>query len=442
MLHLYLFCPVQQQRFSVTTADWPLFHARLMAWIKDWPYFAVYENQRGKGWDQPFRALCAKQSLKPEGADAFSQIQNWQDHAQMPIALCLSYDLKNQVERLESTNPDRIHAPLYLAFEAEVEVVYANEQLSITAENPEQVFLAIHSILPIEARTHFFEGQVNCGMAEAEYLDKVNKVRQHIEEGDVYELNLCVEFFSDACKLDMLQAYFALRQRSAVPMSAFLKFDSLYVLSASPERFLQKQGDILVSQPIKGTRPRAKDPEQDLALREELLRSEKDRAENVMIVDLVRNDLAHSCIPGTVKVPELFGIYSFPQVHQMISEVRGQLRPEVHGIEAMKSCFPMGSMTGAPKVMAMQLIEGLENAKRGIYSGSIGVLEANGDFDLNVVIRTLVYNEKDSALSFQAGGAITYDSKPEEEWREILIKASAIHDMLAQATYPQDLPVT
>lgn len=216
---------------------------------------------------------------------------------------------------------------------------------------------------------------------------------------------------------------------SEVPFAAFLKTASIYTLCASPERFLQKIGEKLLTQPIKGTRKRGASAAEDTLLKKELLDSEKDRAENVMIVDLVRNDLTRSCKYGSIQVEELFGIYSFTNVHQMISTVSGILRPEVHWADAIRYAFPMGSMTGAPKVRAMQLIEEIEESKRGIYSGSIGVIFPNGDFELNVVIRTLLYHEKDAYLSVHAGGAITYDSKAEEEYEEIQTKLSNIRKL-------------
>ena len=202
------------------------------------------------------------------------------------------------------------------------------------------------------------------------------------------------------------------------------------MLCGSPERFLRKEGDLLVTQPIKGTRKRSSDPETDAKIKAELASSEKDRSENVMIVDLVRNDLAHHCLPGSIQVTELFGIHSFPTVHQMISTVEGRLPAGNNGIGALRDAFPMGSMTGAPKVMAMQLIEHFEQTRRGLFSGAVGYFAPGGDFDFNVVIRSLQYNAATNYLSCSVGGAIVYDSVPEQEYEECLIKMSAIKKVL------------
>jgi para-aminobenzoate synthetase component 1 len=210
-----------------------------------------------------------------------------------------------------------------------------------------------------------------------------------------------------------------------------LKFNDKYLLSASPERFLQKKGDTVTSMPIKGTIKRDGNPVKDEMLRTELRNNIKEQAENVMIVDLVRNDLTRSCTPGTIKVNELFQVYTFPKVHHLVSTVSGVLKPDVNGIDALRNAFPMGSMTGAPKVKVMQLTEQYEYSKRGIYSGAAGYFTPNADFDFNVVIRSLVYNQTSKYLSYHVGGAITWDSVPEREYEECLLKAGTIESALS-----------
>jgi para-aminobenzoate synthetase component 1 len=217
---------------------------------------------------------------------------------------------------------------------------------------------------------------------------------------------------------------------SKAPFSCYFKFDGKYLLSASPERFLKKQGSKLISMPIKGTARRGKNIEDDLALRRKLLADQKERSENVMIVDLVRNDLSRSSVEGSVKVEELFGIKTFPQVHQMVSTITGVLRDDVHFVDAIRNAFPMGSMTGAPKVRAMELIEQYEKSKRGLYSGAVGYITPEGDFDFNVVIRSLLYNSLNHYLSFHVGSAIVFDSAPEKEYEECLLKAKALIQVL------------
>jgi para-aminobenzoate synthetase component 1 len=263
-------------------------------------------------------------------------------------------------------------------------------------------------------------------MDKDSYLEKVEKLRKSISLGDIYEVTFCQEFFAEQAAINPYQVYQNLKDVSPTPFSGFFKLTDKYILSASPERFLCKRKNQLFSQPIKGTAKRSSDPEEDEKIRLGLLNSTKEQAENVMIVDLVRNDLTKSAVKGSVKVEELFGIYTFPQVHQMISTISCTVDPLIHPVEALKNTFPVGSMTGAPKVRAMELIEETECSRRGIYSGSFGYFEPDGDFDFNVVIRSILYNESSKYLSFQVGGAITYASSAEAEYEECLLKASAI----------------
>lgn len=261
------------------------------------------------------------------------------------------------------------------------------------------------------------------------YLKDVSAIRQHIIEGNVYELNYCQEFYAENCNINPLAVYLRLNEHSAMPFSCYYKLKDKYLMCASPERFLKKEKNKLISQPIKGTIKRGKDKKEDQQLKEKLKNDIKERAENVMIVDLVRNDLARTAVPGTVKVEELFGVYTYPKVHQMISTIVSELKPEIQFLDAIQNAFPMGSMTGAPKIAAMQLIEQYEKTKRGLYSGAVGYIKPDEDFDFNVVIRSILYTAYDQYLSFQVGGAITYDSVPEKEYEECLLKANAIMNL-------------
>jgi para-aminobenzoate synthetase component 1 len=263
------------------------------------------------------------------------------------------------------------------------------------------------------------------------YLDNVECIKQHIVEGDFYEMNYCIAFTAME-EIDPYDAFMLLSRKAPAPFSVFLKDGDRYLLCASPERFFGKRGDLIFSQPIKGTRPRVfdsmsleLDEAQDLAVARELEKSEKDRAENIMIVDLVRNDLSKVCEVGSVQVPECCAVYSFSHVHQLISTVEGRLKPEVGLKELMHATFPMGSMTGAPKISVMQHTNQLEGFARGIYSGTVGyVWKQNMDF--NVVIRALQYDSQAKTLAYAVGGAITYDSVAEQEYQECLDKASAV----------------
>ncbi|MCB0641386.1 MAG: anthranilate synthase component I family protein, partial [Phaeodactylibacter sp.] len=262
--------------------------------------------------------------------------------------------------------------------------------------------------------------------SKPEYLQQVQRIKEHILEGDLYELNFCQEFFTEGVACDPLALFHQLNQAAKTPFAAYYKVRNRHLLCASPERFLKKTGDRVVSQPIKGTIQRGSTPATDAAFKAQLQASEKDRAENVMIVDLVRNDLAKTCLPGSVQVDDLFGIYPFETVFQMISTISGRNKPGTSPIEVLRQAFPMGSMTGAPKVKSMELIEALERSQRGLYSGALGYISPEGDFDFNVVIRSLLYNAATEYLAFQVGGAIVYDSIPEQEYEECLLKAKAL----------------
>jgi len=264
-----------------------------------------------------------------------------------------------------------------------------------------------------------------------EYLATVQALRQHILRGDCYEINFCQEFFAHPAPIDPLHTWFSLSRASPNPFAAFYKLENSYLLCASPERYLQRIGNTLLSQPIKGTSPRRQGSQaQDKAGRDDLYNSSKDRSENVMVVDLVRNDLSKICLPGSVRVEELYGIYSFPQVYQMISTIKGELPPGTHWVEAVRATFPMGSMTGAPKRRVVGLIEQYERAPRGIFSGAVGYVAPDGNFDFNVVIRSLLYNRQNNYLSYLVGSGITYYSDAEKEYEECLWKAEGIKKAL------------
>ncbi|GAB3735681.1 aminodeoxychorismate synthase component I [Spirosoma lituiforme] len=374
------------------------------------------------------------------GRDAFDILQ--QAHREKPSYLVgyLGYDLKNQLEPLTSRNPDRLQFPNAYFVEPAWIIDFEKsdvlgDALIIQGEGDtgallKQLRLFHPDASPVSSPA--LPASIQCRVTPDEYIATVRRIQEHIRAGDVYELNYCIEFFArNAGHLDPLATYRALNERSPMPFSNFMKMGDRYVMGASPERFLKKTGYQLLSQPIKGTIRRGQTPEEDEALRAYLLHSEKERAENLMIVDLVRNDLARSAETGSVGVDELFGIYGFQQVFQMISTVSATLHERVSWTEAIRNAFPMGSMTGAPKIRSMQLIDELEVSRRGVYSGAIGFVTPNADFDFSVVIRTLLYNAQNQYASFSVGSAITYDAEPEQEWEECLLKARAIREVLA-----------
>ena len=248
-----------------------------------------------------------------------------------------------------------------------------------------------------------------------------------MQRGDCYEINFCQEFFAENIAIDALATYNKLVDISPNPFSCFYKIEDKYLLCASPERYVKKEGTTIISQPIKGTYKRnLLNPITDNANKIALQQSTKDKSENVMVVDLVRNDLSKICEQGSVEVEELFGVYTFPQVHQMISTIKGIVRDDTDFADVLKATFPMGSMTGAPKKRVMELIEHYEQTKRGVYSGCVGYINPQQDFDFNVVIRSLLYNNTNKYLSYQVGGGITFYSNAENEYEECLLKAEAM----------------
>ncbi|MBR9919559.1 MAG: anthranilate synthase component I family protein [Bacteroidetes bacterium] len=370
-----------------------------------------------------------------ESKDAFEKLREWYDESPDWAFGYLAYDLKNDVEALSSNNPDHLGFPLLHFFKPVyvLEIFRDSVQIHSREAAPKDIYREI-----IEQKSPNAAASANTEftnrISKEKYLETVERIREHIRAGDLYEMNFCQEFFAEKAKINPLRVYQKLNAVSKAPFGAWFNSGKQYLLCSSPERFMQKRGSTLISQPIKGTIGRSQDPEEDHFLQTKLYYSEKDRAENIMIVDLVRNDLARSCKPGTVEVEELFGIYGFEQVYQMISTIKGELREDVHFVDAIKRAFPMGSMTGAPKVICMEMIEAYEESRRGLYSGAVGYITPEGDFDFNVVIRSLQYNAATEYLSYQVGGAIVYDSDPLEEYEECQLKAKGILKALDQET--------
>jgi para-aminobenzoate synthetase component I len=306
----------------------------------------------------------------------------------------------------------------------------------IEASNPKKIFAEINAVASPVSRV-IKRVSIENRVSKIEYIQIIERLKEHILRGDCYEINFCQEFYAENALIDPVAVYKKLSAVSPNPFSALYKMpadtdgNDRWLICASPERFLKKRGNKILSQPIKGTSKRITgNDEKDKLSKDELSNSAKDRSENVMVVDLVRNDLAKVCKEGTVKADELYGIYSFPQVHQMISTVSGELKDDVSFQEIIKATFPMGSMTGAPKKRVMELIEQYEKTKRGIFSGAVGYISPDGDFDFNVVIRSIMYNAATNYLSFLAGSGITFYSDPEKEWDECLMKAEAIKKVL------------
>lgn len=341
----------------------------------------------------------------------------------------LSYDLKNTTEDLKSENDDGLEFPELCFFEPEYLVRIVDGFCEINGVDPLQFF----DDLPFDEQINKQVVDVNIvsKVSKEKYLKQVIQLMNHIQLGDIFEVNFCQEFFAENTKINPVDISKRLTDKSPMPFSAYLKIGNKYGICASPERFIKRIKDHVISQPIKGTVKRGNSQVEDEELKDGLLKDRKEKAENVMIVDLVRNDFSRFAEIGSVAVEELFGIHTFPQVHQMISTVGCEVRNKL-SVDIIKDCFPMGSMTGAPKVRAMKLIEKYESTRRGLYSGSIGYIDPEGNFDFNVVIRSVLYNKTNKYLSFMVGGAITAASDPKKEYDESLLKAKAIFEILNQ----------
>ena len=379
-------------------------------------------------------------SIKTDYVNAFDKLKEYQSITQDYLFGYISYDVKNATENLTSKNIDGLgFADLYF-FQPQKILFIRNDSiefhyLSMVEDEINSDFEAICNVV-IEQNnneTHLKNSQkiiIQPRIQQDKYHQKISEILEYIHKGDIYEANFCQEFFAENTCINPLEVYEDLNIISEPPFATFLKIENHYLLSASPERYLKKDGSKVISQPIKGTAKRLTDHLDDQKIAVALSTDIKERSENIMIVDLVRNDLSKSAKKGSVSVEELCKVSSFKQVHQMVSTVVSELKDDVHPVDVIKDTFPMGSMTGAPKISAMKIIETLEETKRGLYSGTVGYFTPTGDFDFNVVIRSILYNSEKKYLSFSVGSAITAKSTPEKEYEECLLKAKAMREAL------------
>ncbi|RAJ17184.1 para-aminobenzoate synthetase component 1 [Olleya aquimaris] len=380
-------------------------------------------------------AVDAFTGLQTDYHNAFEQLKEYQSLTNDWIFGYLSYDLKNDVEQLQSNNFDGLGFPDLYFFQPKKLFLFKDD--TVTMQYLKMVDDEFDSDL--KAICHFEDEErsnlpndikIHLRIHKDEYFNKIETMLQHIHRGDIYEANFCQEFYADNTTINPLDTYKKLNAISRPPFATFLKCNDKYLLSASPERYIKKEGTKIISQPIKGTAKRDADYIMDSILKHDLIADQKERSENVMIVDLVRNDLSLTAKKGSVKVEELCQIYTFNQVHQMISTVTSEVEADTNPIDIIKTTFPMGSMTGAPKISAMTIIEDLEETKRGLYSGAVGYISPEGNFDFNVVIRSIIYNETNKYVSYSVGGAITAKSDPLKEYEECLVKAKAMRTVL------------
>lgn len=420
----------------IQVADPDSFKKKALQWASTFDICCYLDSNTFNDTYSKFDTLIAagiKAEVLANTGNAFEQLEQFREQHKGWMTGFFTYDLKNEIENVTSENPDHLQFPdLYFFVPQHLMIIRGNE-VEIVADDTQFVLDEIERQV-LHTNEHTSIINIQSRLSKQQYLDSVERIKGNINHGDIYVTNFCQEFFAENAVIDPLAVFLKLNEVSPNPFSAFFKWKDSYILCATPERFLAKRGDKLISQPIKGTAKRGSTVAEDEHNIRELRNHTKELQENVMIVDLVRNDLTRSAKQGTVKAEELYSISSFRHVHQMISTVVCELREDVSPVQAIKNTFPMGSMTGAPKISAMQLMEEYEQSRRGVYSGAIGYFSPDDDFDFNVVIRTLLYNRQNKYLSFHAGSAITYHADGEKEYEECLLKAQAILEVLRNLT--------
>jgi len=379
-------------------------------------------------------AVDAFTGIQTDVINGFDKLKEYQETTKDWIFGYLSYDLKNDIEPLSSQNFDGLNFPDLYFFQPKKLFFFKKNTVTIMYLNCVSDEISL-DLIDIETFSESMETKstndikIESRVSKASYIEKVTAMLSHIQRGDIYEANFCQEFYATA-KLDPLHTYLKLNSIALTPFATFFKNGNHFLLSSSPERYLKKEGSTITSQPIKGTTRRSENRIEDQDLKSVLKSDQKERSENIMIVDLVRNDLSKIAKKGSVTVTELCEIHSFKQVHHMISTIVAEALPSLTPVDMITATFPMGSMTGAPKISAMKIIEALEETKRGVYSGAVGYFSPAGDFDFNVVIRSILYNAYNSYVSFSVGSAITSKSTPEKEYEECLVKAKAMRSVL------------
>ncbi|WP_018613260.1 anthranilate synthase component I family protein [Segetibacter koreensis] len=413
--------------------DIHLFKQKLLQWAAKYKIACFLDNHQYDSHYSAYECLAAAGCIKRFDLkeDLFSSLSSFVNNTNDWIFGHLNYDIKNHIENLYSNNIDNINFPDVFLFVPEIVLIIKQSTLTIglMASNADVIFNEINQQQIREE--HLQPVNVAPRISKEEYIQNIQHLKHPILRGECYEINYAQEFYAENAHISPVVLYRLLTRVSPNPFCSFYRLNNKYLLCASPERYIKKEGENILSQPIKGTAKRGVNDEEDRQIKQALLNSKKDRKENIIVVDLVRNDLSRICEKGSVHVEELCAVYTFPGVHQLISTVKGKLRADAGFGDIIKSTFPMGSMTGAPKKRVMQLIEEYEQTKRGIYSGTVGYITPAKDFDFNVVIRSIMYNDEKKYVSYQVGGAITFESDPESEYEECIVKAAAITQILS-----------
>jgi para-aminobenzoate synthetase component 1 len=403
----------------------------MLNWAKQFNIFCFLDNQQYTIAPHQYECLLAAGATDfvQAGTHSLQHVDHFTSDSTWVFGH-LSYELKQTLFNLSTSKEDLVGFPLFYFFKPVHLLYISNGSLYIESNDAYGVFKELMETPVATTAAAAYNISIQQRLTRQQYLQTIQQLQQHILRGDCYEINFCQEFFAENAIIDPVTVFEKLVQLSPSPFAALYRVNDQYLICASPERFLGKKGAKIFSQPIKGTAGRSTDTAEDELLKQGLQTSQKERSENVMVVDLVRNDLSKICTEGSVKVDELYGIYTFPHVHQMISTISGELKENVTFSHIIQATFPMGSMTGAPKHRVMQLIDAYEPVSRGLFSGSVGYIAPNGDFDFNVVIRSLLYNAATQYLSYQAGSGITFYSHAEAEWEECLLKGAAIKKVL------------
>jgi para-aminobenzoate synthetase component 1 len=420
-------------------SDPSLFKEKISLWSQQFREVTILDSNSQSNENQLYKtydfvvAVDAFTSIQTDFEKAFEDVYQYQSKSNDWLFGYLAYDLKNDVEHLQSQNFDGLGFSDLYFFQPKKIFLLKDTTLEIQYLNmcDDEIDSDFEEILNQEkGESQESKVTIQQRISKENYLKKVNKMLAHILRGDIYEANFCMEFYAEEAVIAPYEVYKKLNEISDAPFSVYFKKNQQYLLSASPERYLKKENEKVISQPIKGTAKRNSNSELDKQNKIALLNNPKERSENIMIVDLVRNDLSQTAIKSSVEVEELCNVYSFKQVHQMISTITSNVAHTTSPIEILRTTFPMGSMTGAPKISAMQIIEDLEETKRGLYSGAVGYFTPSGNFDFNVVIRSILYNSENQYLSFSVGSAITSEAIPENEYEECLLKAKAMFEVL------------
>lgn len=385
--------------------------------------FSFIDNNKGDfifGWDKDYDLF-----LNTFNLEKFNQFED--KHQKDYIFGYVGYDAKNELlPNCSSKNKDIHQFPDSVFFTCKHVVIKRENELLYYGTNQNYALFLKLSTFSVPKNDNQTQVDLDSSIKKQDYIQNVELLKSKIQNGDIYEANYCIQFYKKDTEVDGLQTYLKLRKNTKAPFSTYFKYNHIEVMSASPERFYKKDKLTILSQPIKGTAPRGNNEEDDKINKISLKNNPKEISENIMIVDLVRNDMSKLPNVKSVKTLELCKLYSFDTVHQLISTVKAEVKEDINASYIFKNLFPMGSMTGAPKISACQIIDEIESFKRSVYSGTIGYISPNNHQDFNVVIRSVLYNSNNKTVSVSVGGAITIKSVPEMEYDECLLKLKAI----------------